>query len=158
MEYSFDVQMKPENMRRFLLRHSYCRVTGILGLLVSLAALAYLIIEWGSLGSQERVLIGALACIFTVVNPILLCMRADKQVKGNPYYQKPITYTLAEEGIITSQGKEQVVTPWKNVKKLICMGTQAAVYTSSVHAFLFPYESMGDKKEAIVTYIKEHIA
>ena len=154
MEYTFDVTMEPDTMRRFLLRHSY----GILGLLISLAALVYLVVRWNGLAGQERILIGALASVFTVVNPLLLCLRAGKQVKNNPYYEKPITYKMAEEGIITSQGEEQVITPWKDIRRVVVMRKAAAVYTSSIHAFLFPFASMGDQKDEIIAYIKEHTA
>lgn len=158
MEYTFDVKMEPRNMMAFLLRHSYCRVSGIFGLLVSLAALIYLIAQWGNLGNQERFLIAVLASLFTIINPILLCSRAKKQVQNNPHYEQPITYAMSEEGIITSQGEESVMTPWSSVQRVVSMKNQAAIYTSSVHAFLFPYDSMGENKEAIMAYIKEHIA
>ena len=134
MEYTFDVTMEPDTMRRFLLRHSYGRPTGILGLLISLAALVYLVVRWNGLAGQERILLGA------------------------PYYEKPITYKMAEEGILTSQGEEQVITPWKDIRRVVVMRKAAAVYTSSIHAFLFPFASMGDQKDEIIAYIKEHTA
>lgn len=158
MEYSFDVKMKSKYMVRFLLRHSYLRASGIIGLVVSLAALVYLIVSWGDLGNQERVIVGILAAMFTVINPLMLCNRGKKQVEKNECYQQPVTYQLSEEGITTIQGENRAVTPWSNVKKMVALRDQLIVYTSPVHAFLFPYEGMGQEKENIVTYIKEHIA
>lgn len=158
MEYSFDVKMKPKHMVRFLLRHSYFRASGIIGVGVSLVAFVYLIVYWGDLGNQERIIMGILASLFTIINPLMLCNRGKKQVEQNECYQQPITYGITEEGITTTQGENSAVTPWNNVKRIVSMREQLVVYTSPVHAFLFPYESMGENREAIVAYIKEHIA
>lgn len=158
MEYSFDVKMKPRYMIHFLLRHSYLTAGGITGLIISLASLAYLMVGWGSLDNRERLIIGFLASMFTVINPLMLYNRGKKQVVNNECYQEAITYRISEEGITTIQGDNSAVTPWSNVKKSVTLTEQLIVYTSPIHAFLFPYESMGQEKESIVTYIKEHIA
>ena len=56
--------------------------------------------------------------LFTVINPIMLLRRAQKQVKRNPGFSTPIEYTFTKKGFTMQQGEEKATAEWKDLWKV----------------------------------------
>ena len=52
-----DVQVDKKTLNRFLIRNNYMRVGGVFGLLISLAAIAGLVVFWDSFPTSQRVIL-----------------------------------------------------------------------------------------------------
>ncbi|MGN0243082.1 MAG: YcxB family protein [Lachnospiraceae bacterium] len=154
MKYEIQVTMKPEYMRAFQFRHNYTKVSGILGVLISIVALVMCVLRWPTMTGQERALLLLIAALFLIVQPLMLLKNAGKQVRNNPIFRESIGYEISDEGITVKQGEEAVAVGYENIRKCVFMKKQLVVYTSAVHAFIMPYEDMGECKDSILNMIE----
>lgn len=151
--YTFDVKMTAKEVFRFSIHHSYFRLSGVIGILMSLMAVVILVSSFQNLGDQNKVVLLIVALWFTVLEPLTLLSRAKSQAKRNPAYKKPLTYTLNEEGITVSQEEQSQSIAWNQLMKIVETSSQYLVYSSKIHAFVFPKSAMGEQQMQIVSYM-----
>lgn len=159
-EIAFSVQMTPGEIFKFTIYHSYHKLSGVIGILFSLAAIIILIFRFGDLNDQDRTILIIVALWFTVLEPLTLLSRAKSQVKRNKAYQAALDYKLDESGITVSQNDTEQTLAWDNLMKIVETKTQFLVYSSRIHAFIFPKKSMGENcdaaKELMLNYAKTY--
>ncbi len=151
--YTFSVQMTVKEVFRFSIHHSYCKASGIIGLLMSVISLVVLLACFHDLGDREKAVLLIVALWFTILEPLTIYTRAKGQVKRNPTYKKPLNYTLDQEGITVSQDEQSQSIAWNQLMKIVETKTQYLVYSSKVHAFVFPKSSLGDSREEIKQFM-----
>lgn len=155
-EIAFSVQMTPAEIFRFTLYHSYHKLSGVIGILLSLAAIIILICRFGELNDQDRTILVIVAIWFTVLEPLTLLSRAKSQVKRNKTYQAPLDYKLGENGITVSQNDVQQTLTWDNLMKIVETKNQFLVYSSRIHAFIFPKKSIGEDCDAVKALLLDY--
>lgn len=147
-EISFSVHMTAKEVYKFTLYHIYHSFSGLFGILVSAFSLIMLITSFHTLSDQTRVFLVLLAAWFIVIDPIMLYSRAKSQVKRNKVYQKPLTYTLNEEGITVSQEDVSQTVAWERLRFIVETKSQYLVYSNRINAFIFPKEAIGENCDA----------
>lgn len=159
-DIAFSVQMTPGEIFKFTMYHSYHKLSGVIGILLSLAAIIILICRFGDLNDQDRTILIIVALWFTVLEPFTLLTRAKSQVKRNKAYQAALFYTLDESGITVSQNDAQQTLAWDSLMKIVETKSQFLVYSSRIHAFIFPKKSIGENcaaaKELMLNYAKTY--
>lgn len=146
-EIEFSVKMTPVEIFRFTMYHSRHKISGLVGIALSLIALVILITSFGDLNDQDRAVLILVAAWFTILEPLTLWFRAKGQVKRSKVYQQPLAYRFDQNGITVSQNEEQQTIGWENLVKIVETKTQFLVYSSRIHAFIFPKKAMGDQLE-----------
>lgn len=141
----FSVQMTAGEVYRFTLYHLYHKFSGIFGICLSLTAFIILIASFDSLTDQSRVVLTLVALWFTILAPVILFFRSKGQVKRNKAYQKPLNYQLDCAGITVSQDDVKQTIEWENLMKIIETKSQFLIYSSNIHAFVFPKKAIGEK-------------
>ena len=144
-EIRFTVLMKFSNMYDFLLHYNYKGFAGMVGPVFSLVALGALCASYSVLTRGQIILLILASLLFTVINPLLLLLKAAKQIKLNPTFRDPITYILDDEKITVHQNEEQLPISWKDVREAEETRCNIIIYLSKVRAFVLPKESMGDQ-------------
>lgn len=147
--YSFSVQMNVKEMCRFSFRHIYGKMSGIIGVFISIAAILMLITQFNEMEDQQKAVLFIAALWFTVLEPLSILSRAKGQVSRNPVYKKPLVYTVSEKGIRVSQDESSQGIEWNQIMKIIETKKQYLIYTNKVNAFIFPKADMEDKLEEI---------
>lgn len=137
-EVTIRVQMKTPYMFEFLYWHSYHGFYGVLNYGFSLAALAALLFGFGKDDTIATVALIILACLFTVINPLLLLRKAAKQVKRVPMFQKPIEYTFDEKGFTVMQEAESAQAAWGDVVLVRETKNILALYLGAANAIVLP--------------------
>lgn len=155
LKITFDISVK--DMTDFMIFHTYSRIQGWFGLAVSVFALGYLIFNFNNMETDRKLLLLILGLLFTVINPVVLRIKAKKQVESNPSFKVPITYTLAEEGIVVEQKNIQEVHPWKNVVIVKDSKRSIIVYVSRVRAFIWPKEKYADSYDQVTETLMEKL-
>lgn len=155
---SFSVQMTVKDVYRFNMYHVYHSVSGLVGLLLSLLALCNLIISFDSLTDQGKTIMTIVALWFTVLEPIMVYSRAKKQVKKIASYHKPLHYKIDEQGITVSQDEESQTMEWNRLRRIVKTRQQILVYSSRVHAFIFPRAAWQDQEKEIQNLLKKYAA
>ena len=141
---SFSVQMTVKELYRFIMYHAYHKFSGILGLLLAVAAFIILITAQGQLSEQTRAVLILVAVWFVILDPVILYSRARGQVKRNKAYKQPLHYTVSEMGITISQDEQQQTVEWGQFYKIVETKQQFLVYSTPVYAFIFPKSELGE--------------
>lgn len=155
---SFSVQMTVKDVYRFNMYHVYHSASGLVGLLLSLLALGNLIISFDSLTDQGKTIMTIVALWFTVLEPIMVYRRAKKQVKKIKSYHKPLHYAIGEQGITVSQDEESQTMEWNRLRRIVKTRQQILIYSSRVHAFIFPKTAWQDQEQKMQSLLKRYAA
>lgn len=141
---SFSVQMTVKELYRFIMYHAYHKFSGVLGIVLSIAACIVLAVSFGQLGEQTKAVLILVAAWFVIIDPVILYFRARGQVKRNKAYQQPLNYAADVMGITISQGEQQLTVEWKQFVKIVETKQQFLVYSNPMYAFIFPKSGLGD--------------
>lgn len=154
MEIEVDVKLDPRSLNRFLIYHNYIRVSGIIGLVLSVAALLALCLKWGMWTPTQRGLLVVLALLFTVLQPLMLLSKGKKQLAMEEF-QIPFHYCFNDDGVTISQKDQSQSFAWKEIRKTVFRRDAVYVYMSTVSAFVIPKEQCEGKFEELVQLIRD---
>ena len=154
-EMKLTIHIKTMDMFRFMMRHFYTGFSGIFGILISAGALVLLVKGIGERTPEQMLILGIFACLFTVFQPIQFLMKSHQQISRLPVYKEPIQYVLNESGIHVAQKEENLSLPWEKIFKVIEVGSALYVYTSPVHAFIYPKVQMEGQVEQVKSLLRE---
>lgn len=154
----FHTQLKANDIFKFSLAYTYSGFQLLLTL-VMIAFGVYMFVTGSTAPEGQANLIFGIIIIglFVVVNPVMLYVKAKKQSLENPAYKIPTYYTLKEEGIFVELGEEKATIEWERVLKLTHKMGLNILYTGRKQAFVFPDYALGEDKDKLLTYMKEHM-
>lgn len=141
------ILLQEKDMRHFMFHHTYTSFSGWFGVLISLAALAMVIIGRGRYGMIETVVLIILALLFTVVQPLQILSRARRQIKMQDMFHDTLIYNLCDKGLLIRQGEQFVNVSWNEIRKVVRTKKATFIYTSPVRAFIFPLDQIDDAGE-----------
>ena len=148
----FHTQLKAKDIFKFSLAYTYSGVQAILTIFM-LGVGAYMIVQGiGQPEGQTNII-----ALFVVINPLMIYVKAKKQAIENPVYKNPTYYTLRDDGIFVELGEESATIEWARVYKVTHFMGLTLLYTGKQQAFVFPDYELGDDREKMLDYMKEHI-
>ena len=153
----FNVDLTTKELYCFSMRHTYFSVSGVLGLFISLGSWVMCVVRYREL---EPAAIGALIIIgflFTVVQPLMLYSKASAQKKRSEDINAALHYCMDEEGITVSQGQQEAVIKWYEIRKRVQTASAVYLYMSPVRAFIFPKAQLGAQYEDACQMIAERM-
>ena len=153
-EIRFQVDLSVSELYVFSMRHTYFSASGVFGLLLSFGSLAACALRYESLDGTTKMALIIIGLLFTVVQPIMLYGKAFMQRLRNKDINAPLQYCVGEEGIVVSQGEQQVRVPWYDVRKMVQSRNAVYLYMSPVRAFIFPRKQCGKRYEEMITLIR----
>ena len=153
---TFSVQMKWKEIYKFTMYHTYHSFAGILGVLLSIMALANLIISFDKLSDQSKTIMTIVAAWFLIFEPVRMLIRSKNQMKLSKAYKKPLNYTINEEGITVSQDEESQTIEWKQLFKIVETKSQFLVYSNRINSFIFPKSSLEGQADELGTVMAEY--
>lgn len=157
MKATFDVKMSTRVLYNFLMSHAYSKPSGPLSHVLGAVILALYFLTKGETDPTKSMIYIVFGVWFLVYLPVSLYSKAMKQVKLNPVYKTPLTYTVDEEGITTSQGQQRSAVTWDKLVKVKETRLSLLLYTGKSYCFVFPKEAMGEQCAAVKTLIQEKI-
>lgn len=152
----FSVQMTVKEVYKYTMYHVYSGFSGRFGLIVSIAALLMLIINFSNIDDKTKTVLIILGLWFTVLEPLMALSRVKLQVKRNKTYQQPLNYRVDENGITVSQNEQSQSVGWDRLVKIVETPSQFLVYSSRIHSFVFPKNMMECQEDAMRALVMEH--
>lgn len=156
-QIEFDIKMRTKDIYKFLLCHTYSGFGGWFGVILSMIAIILLVTDFNRYDDAGKMVLIMIALAFTIVNPLMLLSKAKQQVLTNAVYKKPLHYTFTEEGIEVSQEGQAETMPWGGLQKKKQFSGVLIVYTSKVHAFIFPLDQIGELSDVVTECIASHL-
>ena len=156
MMLELDVMLDKKSLGRFLLFHNYARVSGILGVVISAAAVVALALGGGSWSGTQKGILIILALLFTVLQPMILLAKGKRQLRQEEF-KLPFHYVFEDKGITISQKEEKQQFPWEGIRKVVYHRDAIYVYMSAVSAFILPRSQCDGKFRQLTDFMKEHV-
>lgn len=157
-EAKFQILMNVKDMYRFLMRHAYIGISGVINLIISGGAFVLYLMGAGGNSKVSNGILLIVAALFTIINPIYLYYKAAKQVKLTPMFLKPLDYKINDPGVFVSQGEEKLSIEWEQIRKVIETKKDFYIYLSPTRAYILPKEQYEDKVEVVKDLIRKHVA
>ncbi len=137
MPIEFEVKMDAKSLSGFVLYHNYVRPGGLIGLLLSVAAIVALIIRWDSWTGMQRCLLIVLALLFLVFQPLMLMKKAHTQLQSGAFLF-PMSYSFGEETFSIAQGENKEDFVYADIRKAVLHKNVIYLYMTAVSAFIIP--------------------
>ena len=153
---TFSVQMTWKEIYKFTMYHTYHSFAGILGVILSIMALANLILSFDKLSDQSKTIMTIVAAWFLIFEPLRMLMRSKSQMKLSKAYKKPLNYIVNEEGITVSQDEESQTIEWKQLFKIVETKSQFLVYSNRINSFIFPKSSLEGQVDDLGNVMAEY--
>ena len=155
-QITFSVQMTWKEIYKFTMYHTYHSFAGILGVILSIMALANLILSFDKLSDQSKTIMTIVAAWFLIFEPLRMLMRSKSQMKLSKAYKKPLNYIVNEEGITVSQDEESQTIEWKLLFKIVETKSQFLVYSNRINSFIFPKSSLEGQVDDLGNVMAEY--
>ena len=157
-ELKFSIKLKTIDMYRFFMFLSYSGKSLVINMGISIGALL-LLLAGAAETTISKVALIIVAALFPVIQPIRLYFSANRQLKRNPMYEKPMEYTVNAEGILVSQGEETMPVAWNTVTKIIEKKHSIYIFAtvSAAIFILLPKEALGDKAPVLLEMAKKNV-
>lgn len=144
------VKIKAGDLYDYMLRHSFCSPSGILGSTFGAVLVVFAVM------TQQWIFI-VLGLVMLLYLPWTLFVKSRRQILSNPSFQEPLNYILDDAGLTITQGEESAAMAWEDMYKAVSTSRSIILYTSRVNATIFPKRELGDKKMAVIEMISTHM-
>ncbi len=156
MSIELDVKLDKKSLGSFLLYHNYARPAGILGIVISIAAVVVLCLKWNYWTMTQRGILFVLALLFTVFQPMMLLWKGKKQLSLEEF-QQPFHYVFNDKGVEISQNDDRQEFSWSEIRKITYRSHAVYVYMSTVSAFVLPASQCDGRFQELVGMMREHM-
>lgn len=150
-----DVQLDKKTLNRFLLRNNFLRTGGVIGLLISVAAIAGLVAFWNHFGAAQRVILLFLALMFTVIQPVTLLMKGWEQLKKGAF-REPFHYTFTPEGVEVVNIAGTANVEWEQIRRVVVTKDAMYIYMNAVSALIISREECDGRFTEITKMVREY--
>lgn len=155
--YEVETKIGTGELYSYLMMHTYSSFSGKVCVILSLLALIMLLLGAGKGDMTKTVILGIVALLYTVINPIMLYMKAARQAKLNPAYKDSMKFGFHEKGVNISFGGNEGMIPWDKMMKAKKTKKVYALYTDPIHAFLIATKDLRKTGSEIESYMEEHM-
>lgn len=143
MPIEFDVKMDARSLSGFVIYHNYMRPGGLIGLVLSVAAIVMLIVRWDHWTGVQRCLLVVLALLFLVFQPLMLLQKANTQLQSGAFLI-PMHYSFGEDTFSIAQGDKQEDFVYADLRKAVYHKNVMYLYMTAVSAFIIPRKACED--------------
>ncbi len=151
------IQVETMDMFFFMLQHTYHSISGICGILFSVAAFVILLWTWGTVDTAYMVLLAVCSALFTIVNPLMLFMKAAKQVVLNPAVKTPVFYLFGKEAFTMKQGKEEASAEYRSLYRVRNTKNYIYLYGTGTRANIISKKQLGEQAQRVTELIMDGI-
>ena len=156
--YELETKITTKELYSYLMMHTYSSFSGKVCVILSILAFIMLLLGAGKGDMTKTAILGIVAALYTVINPVMLYLKAARQAKLNPAYKDSMKFGFHEKGINIAFGGNEGMIPWDKIMKGKKTKKVYALYTDPIHAFLIATKDLRKTGTEIEDYIKEHMA
>ena len=149
--YRIDAKITEKVMSAFMFGHNYRQPLMIIATIIGVVWPVFMVIQ-----NNTNLWVAAVVMfLFVIALPLNTWNKARMGVRKNPVYQQTFHYMVDDWGLHLELGEDAIDVEWKRIYKTMFLKSSVVLYTGKVNAYLIPTEDMGDKKEEIISFIKE---
>ena len=149
------VNMTAKEIFDFSMYNSYHCFSGVIGVFLSLCALGGAIFCIGRSSVINVVLLLIVASMFTVIQPLMIYLKSNKQAERNKSVGGYLEYTFDDDGITVTDGNVTDTIKWEIILKISNTSKLVLLYTTRMRAFIIPKKSVEGDFEQFKNFVNK---
>jgi hypothetical protein len=154
MKYNFTINTTASDLWQLSMYGIYGSIIGVTNVVFTAAMILLAARFFSSVNKVLKCLIIIAICIFTVIQPLLVYLRAGKQVKKMP---KEINLGFDDEGLHVSLGDQSSDIAWDDVRGITKKPTMLVIFSSERYGYILNNKVLGKQKKDFYSYISTKI-
>lgn len=154
MRFQYTYRTTAFELWQLSMYYTYGSMVGLCNIIFTVAVLALTVSRWSVSGAGFRALLVFGLCLFTVIQPLVVYLRAKRQAAG---IAQNTSVSFGDDGIHIKVGDQFSNIRWESVKRISRKPTMIIVFSDTTHGFLFTNRVLGAEREAFYEYITSKI-
>lgn len=150
MKYKYTYRNTAGELWQLSMYYTYGSVVGMCNLIFTAAVIALTINKWNTVSGVWRFLLLLVCCLFTVIQPLAVWRKAEKQAAG---ISRDTELEFGDAGIRIRVGDENSVIPWTAVKKISKKPTMIILFSDTTHGYVLTNRVLGKDRDAFYNYV-----
>ena len=150
MKYKYTYRNTAGELWQLSMYYTYGSVVGMCNLIFTAAVIALTINKWNTVSGVWRFLLLLVCCLFTVIQPLAVWRKAEKQAAG---ISRDTELEFGDAGIRIRVGDEISVIPWAAVKKISKKPTMIILFSDTTHGYVLTNRVLGKDRDAFYNYV-----
>lgn len=154
MKYKFTYQTTAFDFWQLSMYHMYGSMVGLCNIIFTIAMVLLTAKFWGDVNGLVRILLIMACCLFTVIQPLVVYMRAKQQVAT---VREEMEIGFDDKGVHVKTENKSSDLKWTTIKRISKKPTMIVVFSTTTHGFILTNKVLGKQKEAVYDYIVSKI-
>ncbi|WP_070000337.1 YcxB family protein [Cellulosilyticum sp. I15G10I2] len=150
MKYTFTYRTTAYDLWQLSMYSIYGSMIGICNIIFTVAMLLLGIRFWEDVNSFVKILLIVAVCLFTIIQPAAIYMRAKKQVSAVSHDTE---IGFNDHGIHVKAGTQTSELKWRMVKGISKKPGMVVILLVTKHGFVLKDKVLGRQKEDLYNYI-----
>lgn len=154
MIYKFTYQTRGFDLWRLAMYRMYSSMVGVTNIIFTVAMLLLAVKFWHDVNIFVKGLLILAICLFTLIQPLAIYRRANKQVGKTP---KEIEIGFNDKGVHVQSGDQKSYLKWKSIKGISKKANMIIIFSTDKHGFILSNRVLGKEREAFYDYVVSRI-
>lgn len=148
--YSYEYRNTAAELWQLSMYYTYGSMVGVCNLAFTAGAFAMAVSRWEGASIFMRCLIVFGCCLFTIIQPFLVYLKARRQAQA---ITEDTRISFDEAGLHVRVGKERWDGGWDGVKRLSKKPTMIILFSDTTHGFVLTNRILGDDRKGFYQYV-----
>ena len=150
MKFKYTYRNTAFELWQLSMYYTYGSVVGMCNLIFTAAVIALTISKWSTAGSVWRFFLILGCCLFTVIQPAVVWLKAKKQAAGIGWDTE---MEFGDSGIHIRVGDKSSEIPWNAVKRISKKPTMIVLFSDTTHGYVLTNRVLGGERKAFYEYV-----
>lgn len=150
MRFQFTYRTTASELWQLSMYYTYGSMVGICNLIFTAGVLALIVSRWEMGGMIWKALLMLGLCLFPVIQPAAVYLRAKKQAAA---ITKDTTVSFSDSGIHVTVGDKNSDIGWNKIRKVSKKPTMIILFSDTTHGFILSNHVLKQEKDDFYEYI-----
>lgn len=150
MKYKFSYQTNALDVWLLAMTSTYSSMAGMSNIIFSVAMLILTVTFWNQTNYILKIVFLLLVCLFPIIQPIAIYVRAKKQVAVLP---EEMEVSFSDQGVQVKTEQEVSNIKWNTIKGVSKKTNMVVIHSTVEHGFMIPNRILKEEKEEFYRYI-----
>lgn len=154
MKYKFNYKTTAFDLWKLSMYSTYGSMVGVCNIIFTFAMLLVSIKVWVDVNSPIKILLIIAICLFTVIQPSVVYMRAKRQVRAVSHETE---IGFDDSGIHVKTENQSSNLKWNTIKGVSKKPSMIVIFSTTKHGFVLSNKVLGKQKKALYDYVVSKI-
>ncbi|MFT9495062.1 YcxB family protein [Anaerosolibacter sp.] len=154
MKYKFTYQTTAFDLWQLSMYGIYGSMVGVCNFIFTVAMILLSAKFWGDANGFMKIFFIVATCLFTVIQPAVVYMRAKRQVAAVPH---DMEIGFDDQGIHVRTEKQSSDLKWSTIKGVSKKPSMIVIFSTAKHGFVLTNKVLGKEKEAFYNFVVSKI-